>query len=39
MEIADIDESGTIDKKEFAVFIKKLDKDTSDDKCEEIFNA
>ena len=39
MEIADIDESGTIDKKEFSLFIKKLDKETSDDKCEEIFSA
>ena len=39
MEIADIDESGTIDKKEFAVFVKKLDKSVDDDKCNEIFEA
>jgi Ca2+-binding EF-hand superfamily protein len=39
MEIADIDESGTIDKQEFAVFVKKLDKSVDDDKCNEIFEA
>jgi|TARA_B110001469_G_C9623705_1_gene311093 Ca2+-binding EF-hand superfamily protein len=38
MEIADVDESGTIDKSEFAVFIKKLDKNTEDDKCNTIFD-
>ena len=38
MEIADVDESGTIDKNEFAVFIKKLDKNTEDDKCNTIFD-
>jgi len=38
MEIADINESGTIDKTEFAIFIKKLDKSTEDDKCNTIFD-
>ena len=38
MDIADIDESGTIDKSEFETFIKKLDKSTEDDKCNTIFD-
>ena len=37
MEIADIDESGTINKTEFAAFIKKLDKAMDDDKVNGIF--
>ena len=39
MEIADINESGTIDKTEFAVFIKKLDKAMDDDKVNGIFES
>jgi Ca2+-binding EF-hand superfamily protein len=39
MGIADVDESGTIDKKEFSTFIKKLDKEIDDGKCDEIFDA
>jgi Ca2+-binding EF-hand superfamily protein len=39
MEIADIDESGTINKTEFAAFIKKLDKAMDDDKVNGIFES
>ena len=39
MGIADVDESGTIDKKEFQAFIKKLDPSIDNDRCDEIFNG
>lgn len=39
MEIADVDESGTIDKAEFAEFLQKLDKDMDQAKCDELFDA
>jgi len=39
MDIADVDESGTIDKSEFAEFLQKLDKDLEQSKCDELFDA
>ena len=39
MDIADIDESGTIDKAEFSEFILKLDATLEADKITEIFDA
>ena len=36
MAIADVDESGTIDKKEFSAFIQKLDPETKN--ADEIFD-
>jgi len=39
MDIADIDESGTINKTEFSTFIKKLDKAMDDDKVNGIFES
>ena len=37
MEIADIDESGTIDEGEFKAFIRKLDSSITPEKCLDIF--
>ena len=39
MEIADIDESGTIDESEFKAFVRKLDPSINPDKCLSIFKS